>query len=46
MTPMRIEQLWSRAAWITSRTRSALPMLPGLMRRHAAPLSAASIARR
>ena len=45
-TPIRMEQPWSRAALMTSRTRSALPMLPGLMRRHAAPLSAASMARR
>ena len=28
-TPMRIEQPWSRAAWTTSFTRAALPMLPG-----------------
>ena len=41
---MRIEQPWSLAAWTTSRTRSAEPMLPGLMRRQAAPASAASIA--
>ena len=33
------------AAAITSRTRSSEPMLPGLMRRHAAPASAASSAR-
>ena len=46
LTPMRIEQPWSRAAAITSRTRSAEPMLPGLMRRQAAPASAASMARR
>ena len=46
LTPMRIEQPWSRAAWITSRTRSGEPMLPGLMRRQAAPASAASMARR
>ena len=46
LTPIRIEQPWSRAALITSRTRSAEPMLPGLIRRHAAPASAASIARR
>jgi hypothetical protein len=32
---MRIEQPWSRAACTTSRTRCALPMLPGLMRRRA-----------
>ena len=44
-TPIRIEQPWSRAALTTSFTRSWLPMLPGLMRRQAAPLSAASIAR-
>ena len=46
LTPMRMEQPWSRAALMTSRTRSAEPMLPGLMRRHAAPASAASMARR
>ena len=45
LTPIRIEQPWSRAAWITSRTRSGLPMLPGLIRRHAAPASAASMPR-
>ena len=45
LTPMRMDTLWSRAAWITSRTRSGLPMLPGLMRRQAAPLWAASMAR-
>ncbi len=45
-TPIRIEQPWSRAAAITSRTRSAEPMLPGLIRRQAAPASAASIPRR
>ena len=44
-TPMRMEQPWSRAALMTSFTRSSLPMLPGLMRRQAAPLSAASMAR-
>ena len=33
------------AALTTSLTRSAEPMLPGLMRRHAAPASAASSAR-
>jgi hypothetical protein len=45
LTPMRMEQPWSRAAFTTSFTRSALPMLPGLMRRHAAPAFAASMAR-
>ncbi len=45
LTPMRIEQPWSLAAFTTSRTRSADPMLPGLIRRHAAPACAASIAR-
>ena len=37
LTPMRIEQPWSLAALTTSLTRSALPILPGLMRRQAAP---------
>jgi hypothetical protein len=46
LTPMRMEQPWSLAARTTSRTRSAEPMLPGLMRRQAAPASAASMARR
>ena len=46
LTPIRIEQPWSRAALITSRTRSFEPMLPGLIRRQAAPASAASMARR
>ncbi len=45
LTPMRIEQPWSRAAWTTSRTRSLEPMLPGLMRRQAAPALAASMPR-
>jgi hypothetical protein len=45
LTPMRIEQPWSRAALITSRTRSAEPMLPGLILRHAAPALAASMPR-
>ena len=31
--------------WITSRTRAGEPMLPGLMRRHAAPALAASMPR-
>ena len=44
-TPIRIEHPWSRAAFTTSRTRSELPMLPGLIRKQAAPLCAASIAR-
>ena len=35
----------SRAAFTTSRTRSAEPILPGLIRRQAAPALAASIAR-
>jgi hypothetical protein len=43
---MRMEQLLSRAAFTTSRTRSREPMLPGLMRRQAAPASAASMPRR
>ena len=34
-----------RGAAMTSRTRSSEPMLPGLIRRHAAPASAASSAR-
>jgi len=42
---MRMEQPLSLAARITSRTRSCAPMLPGLMRRQAAPASAASIPR-
>ena len=42
---MRMEQPWSRAALTTSRTRSELPILPGLMRRQAAPALAASMAR-
>ena len=33
------------AAFTTSRTRSAEPILPGLMRRQAAPALAASMAR-
>ena len=45
LTPMRIEQPWSRAAWMTSRTRSGEPILPGLIRRHAAPAWAASMPR-
>jgi hypothetical protein len=45
LTPMRIAQPWSRAAAITSRTRSGEPMLPGLIRRQAAPASAASTPR-
>ena len=32
-------------AWMTSRTRSGLPMLPGLIRRQAAPALAASTPR-
>ena len=46
LTPIRIEQPWSRAAWITSRTLSGLPMLPGLILRQAAPAFAASMPRR
>ena len=46
LTPMRMEQPWSRAALMTSFTRAELPILPGLMRKHAAPLSGASMARR
>ncbi len=42
---MRMEQPWSLAACTTSRTRAAEPMLPGLIRRHAAPAVAASMAR-
>ena len=34
---MRMAHPWSLAACTTSRTRSALPMLPGLIRRQAAP---------
>ncbi|MNY15382.1 hypothetical protein D3C86_1485920 [compost metagenome] len=45
LTPMRMEQPWSRAAWTTSLTRSMEPMLPGLMRRQAAPAWAASTPR-
>ena len=45
LTPIRIEQPWSRAASITSRTRWGEPMLPGLMRRQAAPALAASMPR-
>ncbi len=45
-TPMRMEQPWSFAARMTSFTRFSSPMLPGLMRRQAAPASAASMARR
>ena len=44
-TPMRMEQPWSRAALTTSPTRSREPMLPGLIRRQAAPDWAASMAR-
>ena len=40
LTPIRIEHPWSRAACKTSRTREALPILPGLIRRQAAPASA------
>ena len=40
-TPIRMEQPLSRAAAITSATRLASPMLPGLMRRHAAPATRA-----
>ena len=45
LTPMRMEQPWSRAAWMTSRTRSGEPILPGLIRRQAAPALAASMPR-
>ena len=39
---MRIAQPFAFAARTTSATRSLDPMLPGLMRRQAAPASAAS----
>jgi hypothetical protein len=42
---MRIAQPFAFAALTTSRTRSAEPILPGLILRHAAPASAASSAR-
>src|SRR3546814_7264026 len=45
LTPMRIEHPFAFAARTTSPTRSDDPILPGLMRRHAAPASAASRAR-
>jgi hypothetical protein len=45
LTPIRIEQPWSLAARTTSATRSFEPMLPGLMRRQAAPFWAASMPR-
>ena len=45
LTPIRIEQPFALAARTTSATRSLLPMLPGLILRHAAPASAASSAR-
>ena len=46
LTPMRMAQPLALAASTTSFTRLAWPMLPGLMRRQAAPASAASSARR
>ena len=42
---MRIEQPSPLAAFTTSRTREAPPMLPGLIRNAAAPARAASKAR-
>ena len=45
LTPIRIEQLLFYAALITSFTFSSDPILPGLIRKHAAPFSAASKAR-
>ena len=41
LTPMRIGTPWWRAQAITSATLASLPMLPGLMRRQSAPISAA-----
>ena len=43
-TPTLIEQLLSFAALITSLILSTLPILPGFILTHAAPLLAASIA--
>ena len=42
-TPIRIEQLLSFAARITSLTLSSAPMFPGFILKQAAPASAASM---
>ena len=44
LTPTRIEQLWSIAAFTTSLILSLLPIFPGLILKQPAPLSAASMA--
>ncbi len=45
LTPIRMEQPWSRGGLDHLPHALGLPMLPGLMRRQAAPLWAASMAR-